>query len=128
MSFRFRRRIKILPGLYLNASKSGLSFSITGMLLGLFRITHNFGRKKQKQTLGIPGTGMAWQRTLSAKGIALPIAFLVAGLLWCVYYFGREKKTRRLGVSSKGFPRLKALKSKTSDPPLILEINDNPKN
>ena len=30
MGFRFRKRIRIIPGLWLNASKSGISASVGG--------------------------------------------------------------------------------------------------
>ncbi|MGE1562071.1 DUF4236 domain-containing protein [Pantoea septica] len=54
MGFRFRKRIKIAPGLHLNLSKSGVSASIGGK-----GATINVGRKGVRSTLGIPGTGLS---------------------------------------------------------------------
>jgi hypothetical protein len=41
MGFRFRKRIKILPGLWLNVSKSGVS---TTAKVGRVRVTKGHGR------------------------------------------------------------------------------------
>ncbi len=55
MGFRFRRTIKILPGIKINISKSGFSTSIGGP-----GATINVKRgRKTKTTLGIPGTGLS---------------------------------------------------------------------
>lgn len=59
--FRFRRRIKILPGLWLNASKSGLSTSIGGK-----GVTVNLRKGKVKTTYSIPGTGLSYISTTRA--------------------------------------------------------------
>ena len=54
MGLRFRRRIKILPGLYVNVSKSGLSFSA-----GVRGASVTFGGKGGTYVnAGIPGTGI----------------------------------------------------------------------
>ncbi len=58
--FRFRRRIKIIPGLWLNLSKSGISTSIGGK-----GATLNFKGGKTQATMGIPGTGMSYSETLT---------------------------------------------------------------
>jgi hypothetical protein len=50
---RFRKRLNILPGLYVNLSKSGASLSFGGKGL-----TYNIGSKGQYVTYGIPGTGL----------------------------------------------------------------------
>jgi hypothetical protein len=54
MGFRFQRRVKLLPGITLNISKSGLStsFGVRGA-----RVT--VGHGKTRTTLGIPGTGIS---------------------------------------------------------------------
>ncbi|MRW82937.1 DUF4236 domain-containing protein [Pseudoduganella sp. FT26W] len=55
MGFRFRRTIKILPGVKVNISKSGFSTSIGGP-----GATVNIKRgRKTKTTLGVPGTGIS---------------------------------------------------------------------
>ena len=58
MSLRFRKRIKILPGLWFNLSKSGISTSI-----GDKGLTVNLKGGKTKTTIGIPGTGLSYSET-----------------------------------------------------------------
>lgn len=55
MGFKFRKKIKIAPGLSINVSKSGVSASIGGK-----GATTNIGRKGVKSTIGIPGSGLSW--------------------------------------------------------------------
>lgn len=56
MGFRFNRRIKILPGIRLNLSRSGVSTSICGRGAWLtFRPGH-----KARATVGLPGTGISY--------------------------------------------------------------------
>lgn len=55
MGFRIRKTIKILPGVKVNISKSGISTSIGGP-----GATVNIKRgRKTKTTIGIPGTGLS---------------------------------------------------------------------
>lgn len=58
MGFRFRKRIKILPGVRLNLSKSGVSTSLGGRGL-----TVNLKDGKTKTTVGIPGSGLSYSQT-----------------------------------------------------------------
>jgi tetratricopeptide (TPR) repeat protein len=53
MGFRFRKSIKILPGLRINLSKSGPSLSV-----GRPGATLNIGRRGARTTVGAPGTGI----------------------------------------------------------------------
>lgn len=63
MGFRFRKSVKILPGVKLNLSKSGVSTSIGGK-----GATLNLSSKGKKATLGIPGTGLSYQaKTIKNK-------------------------------------------------------------
>lgn len=59
---RFQKRIKLLPGVKLNLSKSGISASI-----GRPGATLNVGSKGAKVTGGIPGTGLSHTKQLSTK-------------------------------------------------------------
>ena len=52
MGFRFRRRLRIFPGLYLNVSKSGVSTSIGG-----HGATLNVTKRGTRTTIGLPGFG-----------------------------------------------------------------------
>lgn len=59
-SFHFWRRFKLFSGLWLNLSKSGISFSI-----GTPGAKITTGLKKGKTvSLGIPGTGLFFRKKL----------------------------------------------------------------
>jgi hypothetical protein len=61
MGFRFRRTFRLLPGLRLNVSKSGVSTSI-----GTRGAWLTFGRKGTRTTVGLPGTGISYTHTTPA--------------------------------------------------------------
>ena len=55
MGFRFRRSVKLLPGVRLNFSKSGVSTSIGA------RGAHvTVGHGQVRETVGLPGTGLSY--------------------------------------------------------------------
>jgi hypothetical protein len=60
MGFRFRRSVRIMPGVRLNLSKSGISTSLGGR-----GATLNIGRRGTRATVGIPGTGLSYSTRLS---------------------------------------------------------------
>jgi len=62
MGFRFRRRIKIIPGFWFNVSKSGISTSIGGKGL-----TVNLKNGKTRTTASIPGTGLSYRTTTTRQ-------------------------------------------------------------
>jgi hypothetical protein len=62
MGFRFRKRIKILPGVWFNLSKSGISTSIGGKGL-----TINLRKGKTMTTASLPGTGLSYRTTSTSK-------------------------------------------------------------
>ena len=62
MGLRFRKRIKILPGVWFNVSKSGVSTSIGGKGL-----TVNLKNGKAKTTVGIPGSGLSYSKTTTGN-------------------------------------------------------------
>ncbi len=55
MVLRFRRSIKIAPGVRLNVSKSGPSLSVGG-----HGATANFSKRGTRTTVGVPGTGLSY--------------------------------------------------------------------
>jgi len=59
MSFRFWRRVKIVPGVTLNLSKSGGSLSF-----GPRGAKFTVGSRGKRATMGIPGTGLFYTTTL----------------------------------------------------------------
>lgn len=61
MGFRFRRSIKIFPGVRINLSKKGVSSISIGRRGAAVNIRAN---GETRATLGIPGTGLSWQTRL----------------------------------------------------------------
>lgn len=57
MSFKFRKRLRILPGVHLNISQKGIS----SVSIGKPGATVNINAKGIKTTLGLPGTGLSYQ-------------------------------------------------------------------
>lgn len=62
MGFSFRKRLKIMKGLYLNFSKNGISTSVGGP-----GATLNFGKNGTRVTTSIPGTGIRYSKNLSGN-------------------------------------------------------------
>lgn len=62
MSWRFRRSFKLIPGLRLNLSKSGLSASIGGAPLTL-----NVSSRGVFGTASLPGTGIQFRQSLNSQ-------------------------------------------------------------
>lgn len=60
--FRFRRSVKILPGLRWNIGKRGSSFSVGGR-----GMTVNFSKRGTRTTVGIPGSGLSYTSTSKSK-------------------------------------------------------------
>lgn len=60
MALRFRRTLKILPGLKLNFGKRGVSVSA-----GVRGATMTFGKNGLYGNVGLPGTGLSYRRKLS---------------------------------------------------------------
>jgi len=59
MGFRFRKRLKLFPGFWLNFSKSGVSASA-----GVPGLTWN---SRGRVTAGIPGTGISYVEEIGSK-------------------------------------------------------------
>ena len=81
MGLRFRKRIKIFPGLWINLSKGGVSTSIGGKGL-----TVNLKNDKAKTTIGIPGTGLSYSQTTTGThdGLA-PSRQTTSAWLWILF-------------------------------------------
>jgi hypothetical protein len=65
MGFRFRRSIKILPGIRLNFGKRRISTSI-----GVRGAHVTFGKSGTRTTVGLPGSGLS----LIVKSAGAPVA------------------------------------------------------
>jgi hypothetical protein len=55
MGWRFRRSIRVFPGISLNLSRSGVSTSV-----GVRGAHITVGHGKVRETVGIPGTGLSY--------------------------------------------------------------------
>lgn len=55
MSLRFRRRVRIAPGVHVNLAKRGASLS-----LGERGLSYNVNREGGRTTVGAPGTGLSY--------------------------------------------------------------------
>lgn len=90
MGWRFRNSIRLMPGVRLNISKSGISTS-----LGPRGATLNIGKRGTRATVGLPGSGISHSQMLTSSAKAgfdasssptkksgcLPIAGVLAFLL-----------------------------------------------
>ena len=63
MGFRWRKSVRLLPGVRLNFSRSGVSTSI-----GPRGATLNFGGRGPRATFGLPGTGLSYSTRLGEGG------------------------------------------------------------
>jgi Protein of unknown function (DUF4236) len=81
--FRFRRSIKIAPGVRINLSKSGVSTSI-----GTRGATVNVRGDRVRETVGIPGTGVSYQeQQRTGSGGASGLLFLILALAVLAWLF-----------------------------------------
>jgi hypothetical protein len=60
MGFRFRKSIKILPGVRANFGKSGL----TSVSVGKRGLSANVGKKDVHVNVGIPGSGLSYREKI----------------------------------------------------------------
>jgi Protein of unknown function (DUF4236) len=60
--FRFFRRVRIIPGLRMNLSKSGVSLSV-----GRRSSWYTIGPRGRRATLGLPPTGLFWTQTIARR-------------------------------------------------------------
>lgn len=69
MSWRFFRRIRLVPHLWINLSKSGASVSI-----GIRGLRATFGHGRTRLTAGLPGTGLSFSRVTRHRATRQPDA------------------------------------------------------
>lgn len=92
MGFRFRRRIKLLPGLHVNVGKRG----VTGVSLGPRGASVSKGKRGSRVNIstGIPGLTYSTQiggRTGNGTGVARKLAVLViVGILLMLIWLVRR--------------------------------------
>jgi hypothetical protein len=56
MGFRFHKRLRIIPGLWINLSKKGGSLSVGGR-----GATINVNTDGHQETVGLPGSGLSYR-------------------------------------------------------------------
>lgn len=84
MGFRFRKSIKLLPGVRLNIGSKRSSVSVGGR-----GATLNVSKKGTRTTVGIPGSGISYSKysrhskntTQSKGGAGLWLAMILLGML-----------------------------------------------
>ena len=77
---RFQKRIRILPGLRINLSKSGASASV-----GPRGADVNIGRDGISTNAGIPRTGLSYRQKVGGGRGWLGMLLLAAALGWWAY-------------------------------------------
>lgn len=91
MPLRFRKTLRILPGVRLNFSKSGASVSV-----GKKGATVNIRPDRQKVTVGVPGSGLSYSEDFKAGELKtsrgfwrfLLLILIGAAILFTMHYFG----------------------------------------
>jgi Protein of unknown function (DUF4236) len=83
MSLRFWRRVRIVPGLRMNLSKSGASVSI-----GRRGLWYTMGPRGQRVTVGAPETGLFWtehRRVTRAPLLVQALAYFAIAVVWALF-------------------------------------------
>ena len=79
MGLRFHKALRLLPGVRVNVSKSGLSLSLGGK-----GVTCNVTPKGSRMTVGVPGTGLSYStsRQRSVGRFAFYVLLGLAAVAW----------------------------------------------
>ncbi|TNE62533.1 MAG: DUF4236 domain-containing protein [Sphingomonadales bacterium] len=99
MGFRYRKSVKLLPGVRLNLSKSGISTSFGGR-----GATVNVSKRGVRTTLSIPGTGLSYS-TMSKSA---------------------KKTPKRAQTAAKRAPRKPPVKAIAKPPPIYTRVYEEP--
>jgi hypothetical protein len=81
MGIRFRKSVRVAPGVRLNFGKKGL----TSLSLGRAGATVNLNQDGAKTTVGLPGTGLSYsteRRAADDDADASTAGGRVSGLIW----------------------------------------------
>lgn len=105
MGFRFRRSVKITPGVRLNASRFGLSTSI-----GRRDAWLRFGPRGMRSTVGIPGTGISYtestsKRPRSVAGLAIVVLVVILAVAFAARRTPAAQFAARATAGSAARPR-----------------------
>jgi hypothetical protein len=102
--FRFRRTIRLLPGVHLNISKTGVSLSLGGP-----GATINFNKEGTQTTFGLPGSGLnyrgdrtPWSQEFSPQGGGSMLMrfgwVVVLALAAALYVYGAPRLATALAI------------------------------
>ncbi len=81
MGLRFRKRIKIFPGVWLNIGKNRISLSFGGK-----GVTTNVNSDGAKTTIDLPGTGASYV-TKRHTGCLKIFFFILIAIILAILYF-----------------------------------------
>jgi hypothetical protein len=82
MGFRFRRSIRLMPGVRLNVGRKSASASI-----GIRGLSYTAGSMGRRVTVGLPGTGLYWTRELRngvGGGMRASLSLVGVLILFCL--------------------------------------------
>ncbi|UNC16339.1 DUF4236 domain-containing protein (plasmid) [Acidiphilium multivorum] len=101
MGFRYRRRIKVAPGVRVNVSKTGTSLSLGGR-----GATYNINRDGGRASFSLPGTGLSYTGARSGKAgdLAILVALFSAAMLAFVISFRLLRWILRLPGALVAYP------------------------
>jgi hypothetical protein len=97
MGFRYRRRVKIAPGVHLNFGKRGTSVSLGG-----HGVTTNYSKRGRRTTYSLRGTGLSYTtktQKASGCGCAIPMLLLIVVAIGAL--IKNERGDRRRGTGSR---------------------------
>jgi hypothetical protein len=131
MGLRFRKSIKIVPGVRLNVGLKRASLSIGGR-----GFTYNIGSKGSRVTVGIPGSGLSYSTNVPQNPIGLPArpsgrrssatSFVIAAFLLGLLYISLHS-TNNSNTPSTGLDRDTAGSTDTTGSiPQIVQENISP--
>lgn len=82
MGLRFRKTLKLAPGLRINLARKGASISVGGKGL-----TYNIGKNGTRSTAGLPGSGLSYSTYKRHSGGWSGIAWvlIIAALVFAFY-------------------------------------------
>lgn len=85
MGLRVRKNFKLIPGVKLNLSKSGGSFSFGGK-----GFTVNVGKNGTRETIGLPGSGISYSKYQKRGGASSVLWTVLLVAISLVIYLLRE--------------------------------------
>lgn len=93
MGFRYRKSLRLIPGVRLNVTGKGLSSAS----FGKSGSTLNMGRGGIQSTVGLPGSGMSYSSKRSGKS-ALFLGLLIAALVALIYHAAKGSRVAQVSL------------------------------